>query len=612
MRTRRIRKLVSLVPGLLVLACLWFYFAPVGLGGSTSYVVTDGISMEPRFHAGDLAIVRGQSSYHVGEIVAYHSKMFHTVVLHRIVALAGSRYVFKGDNNNFFDFEHPAASQLIGALWIHIPGAGARLESIRSPALIGVLVALGTLLFAGGAFVRKRRRRRRENRAGETGARSQWRLPRQPAQPHTGALIAGLLTLVPFLALALLAFTRAPSARQPFNVTYSQSGKLSYSARSTPGPTYANDRVLSGEPVFTHVVSSVDLRFAYNFHAATAHSLSGKAQMLATVAGSSGWQTTLDLGPSTHFRGDHVLLHATLDLSSLLALLHQVQTTTGMGGEYTLTLTPKIDVGGSVALLPLRTSFSPKIAFALSQLELQPAAPTPDSGTGAAPAGEASSASSVRQLTQSSSGSVSGKRPQPLYLALGLARLSVANARGIALGGIALVVCALLAALAFVRPRVRDESAEILARYGRAIVPVARVWQLPGVPVIDVADMDALASIAEHYDRSILHERSDAGDAFWVSDESGQFRYALRRSAPETAQTAEWVAPESPSWSSADAPAAAAGAVLEPTAPEPAAAASAYDVEPSTAERLEPDAGDSRARARAAFAGLTGLRWTEG
>ena len=59
------------------------------------------------------------------------------------------------------------------------------------------------------------------------------------------------------------------------------------------------------------------------------------------------------------------------------------------------------------------------------------------------------------------------------------------------------------------------------------VVPVARVWQLPGVPVIDVEDMDALAQIAEHYDRSILHEVAEDGEAFWVTDESGQFRYAV-------------------------------------------------------------------------------------
>ncbi len=36
-----------------------------------------------------------------------------------------------------------------------------------------------------------------------------------------------------------------------------------------------------------------------------------------------------------------------------------------------------------------------------------------------------------------------------------------------------------------------------------------------------------------HYDRSILHEIEDDGEAFWVTDESGQFRYALGMWASE-------------------------------------------------------------------------------
>jgi len=122
---------------------------------------------------------------------------------------------------------------------------------------------------------------------------------------------------------------------------------------------------------------------------------------------------------------------------------------------------------------------------------------------------------------------VTGTRSQPRLLSFGIAQLSVATAREIVLGGIAIVVCILAAVLAFVRARVQDESSTIRARYGRMIVPVERVWQLPGVPVIDVADMDALAQIAAHYDRSILHETAEEGEAFWVTDESGQFRYAI-------------------------------------------------------------------------------------
>jgi signal peptidase I len=511
MRTRHTKKLVSGGLGLIALVCLWFYFAPVVLGGSTTYVVTDGISMEPRFHAGDLALVRGQGSYRVGEIVAYHSRVLDTVVLHRIVARAGARYVFKGDNNNFLDPEHPAASQLIGSLWLHVPGVGGRLESLRSPALIGVLVGVGTLLFTGVALRQRQRRRLRRRRAAGIAGR-----PAHSAGSVAGVLAIGLVVLLPLVVLALLVFTRPSTALLPFEVPYRQSGTLAYSAAAAPGPAYLDDRAVTGDPLFTHVVDAVEFRFGYRFRAAAAHSLRGTASLSATIASTNGWRTTLELGRPTYFHGDRALVSGRLDLTSLLALLRRFETTTAVGGSYTLTLVPRVSATGSVDALPLRTAFSPQMQFSLNQLEVQPVV------SGSLPGGQ----SSASPFAPSASGSVAGRRSQPLQLSLGVARLSVATARAIVLGAI-VVVCALLAILAFVRPRVRDESAAIRARYGRLIVPVARVYQQPGVAVIDVADMEALVRIAEHYDRSILHEAAAEGDAFWVSDESGQFRYAV-------------------------------------------------------------------------------------
>ncbi|MGZ4330749.1 MAG: signal peptidase I, partial [Solirubrobacteraceae bacterium] len=81
----------------------WLYLAPTQIGGTTSYVVTSGISMEPSFRTGDLALVRPADQYRVGQVVAYHSTLLHVTVLHRIVAHRGGRYFFKGDNNNFID-----------------------------------------------------------------------------------------------------------------------------------------------------------------------------------------------------------------------------------------------------------------------------------------------------------------------------------------------------------------------------------------------------------------------------------------------------------------------------------------------------------------------------
>jgi signal peptidase I len=130
---RRLR--VAVVTGLLVALAgvTWIYLAPVGIGGGTAYVVTHGVSMEPRFHTGDLAIVRAASAYRVGQIVAYHSSLLHEVVLHRIVAIHHGRYVFKGDNNSFFetvDPRSPCGSRV--GLVPDAPGSGDRRRRYRS------------------------------------------------------------------------------------------------------------------------------------------------------------------------------------------------------------------------------------------------------------------------------------------------------------------------------------------------------------------------------------------------------------------------------------------------------------------------------------------------
>ncbi|MGA2455244.1 MAG: signal peptidase I [Solirubrobacteraceae bacterium] len=536
MRRHPFKKLLAIALGLIVLGCVWFYFAPIPLGGSTSYVVTHGISMEPRFHTGDLAIVRSQPTYHVGEIVAYHNKMLHVVALHRIIGREGERYIFKGDNNDFIDSEHPRASQLIGALWIHIRGGGSFLQSFSSPARAGLLIAIGMLILTGGVFARRRRRGRRDRRTGNATPRALPSLPPlSPSAPAVAVLAIGILLLLPFLVLALLAFTRAPSTRHTVQIPYTQSGTLSYSADTSPNPAYPDGVATVSEPLFTRLVNDVNLRFDYAFETKASHSLAGRGSFLLLVAASDGWHRTLPLGSPTFFKGDHATITATLSLSSMAALARSVETATGIEGSYGFTIVPSVIASGKVESLPLHATFSPAVQFSVrgDQVELQGSESTVSSETKLLTGGGAAGPLPAA-LRPRVSGSASGSQIEPRTLALGPWHVSVSTARTLALSAIGVILTALLAALALIQPilaliapRRRDEKASILARYGGLIIPVAHITPLRGVPVIDVADMNALARIAEHYDRSILHETTVAGDAFWVADESGQFRYTI-------------------------------------------------------------------------------------
>ena len=575
---------------LALLASLWFLFAPAALGGSTSYVVTDGVSMEPRFHSGDLALVRQEGDYRVGQIVAYHNRELGTVVLHRIIGRDGSRYIFKGDNNNFTDFEHPTRSQLLGALWVHLPGAGRALDSIRSPALIGLLFAAATLLLGGVSFAKRRRRRKRGREgAGAPALASPAPVSGRAAPPEgrsgagpSAAIVAcALVAMTPFFILAVLAFTRPAAAVIATSVPYRQTGKLAYTATPAAGPTYPSGTVHTGEPLFTHVVRSVRLAFAYRFSSAAPHRVGARGWLSASVSSTSGWRTTVPLGPPAAISGDAGVVRGRLDIDSLLALVDRVESATAVRGSYTLAITPHVALGGRLAGAPLHGSFAPASKFALNSLEVRPV-----TASGA----PSEAASATTSFEHSASESVTARRSRPAHIALGPLSLTVAAARAIALGGLVLVACALCAALALAaRPRRRGPVAAILARYGGAIVPVECVWQQPGVAVIDVADIDSLARIAGHYERSILHERTEYGDAFWVNDESGQFRYAVLDEGwtppgePQASQAAWAGEPDGAAWAAAEQwTAAAEGAPVEPApavapgwAPAPATAAAA-------------------------------------
>src|SRR5205814_1325030 len=112
----------------------------------------------PRFHTGDLAIVHPSPTYRVGDIAAYHNRMLHTVVLHRIVAIDGDRYTFKGDNNSWLDQERPSRNQLIGTLVLRVPDGGIWLHRLTSPPALG-LAAFALLATRAAASTRRRKRR---------------------------------------------------------------------------------------------------------------------------------------------------------------------------------------------------------------------------------------------------------------------------------------------------------------------------------------------------------------------------------------------------------------------------------------------------------------------
>jgi signal peptidase len=124
---------------------------PQSLGGKTAYVKVDGHSMDPTFHMGDLAFVEKQSTYRVGDAVAYLIPKGEfgagALVIHRLIGGDGVHgYVTKGDNRTIKDEWHPRDADVVGRVRFDIPRAGVWLGTLTRPVYVGAFVATLTVL----------------------------------------------------------------------------------------------------------------------------------------------------------------------------------------------------------------------------------------------------------------------------------------------------------------------------------------------------------------------------------------------------------------------------------------------------------------------------------
>jgi signal peptidase I len=515
MRNHTVHRIVSGALALAVLSLGYWFFAPTAIGGSATYVVTDGISMQPRFHAGDLAIVRGQSSYHVGQIVGYRSRLLHTIVLHRIIGTDRGRYIFKGDNNNFVDLEHPARSQLVGKLWLHVPGLGGDLGPLRRPGSIVLAATFGLLLFLSNLFTTRRRRR------GSDGRRARAKIPRPRLElgEPSGLAIFGTATGIFFGLLSIVALAQPVRASVPLDVPYAQSGTFAYSAASKAGAAYPDGRVRTGDPFFLRLVRDARFTFAYRFTSPSPHRVHGTAGLVAQLASTTGWSRTVTLARPTAFTGDAVTVHGSMNMRSLGELIARLEASTQVISSYTVTLTPTVRIAGAAGTLPVHSAFAPPLSFSLTSDELEPTLPNS--------VGHPTTPDPTNPMTPKASGSISGSQIRPESI-LGI---RVDTARTISLGGLVLALCILGYAFRPGRIRVKTSETEKLRnRYRSMVVPIAGVQEPAAVQrVVDVADMDALVKIAARYDRMILHEAGDDTDAYSVADDGVLYRFAASR-----------------------------------------------------------------------------------
>lgn len=532
----RRRTLATLGLGAAAVASLALLLA--ALIGALTLVVTHGNSMEPTYRGGDVVVVRHADSYAVGDVAAYRSPMLDDqIVLHRIVDSAGDGFVLSGDNNTWLDPERPAADELLGTAWLHVPRLGipARWLGDHAP-----LAAAGAFVLVAGTGTAAGTRRRRTVKehvrptpAGRAGGYHQ--------------LAAGLLVgLLAFGLLAAVSWTRPATTAGPVGFTHE--GEFTHTATASTGPVYAAARVRTGQPLFLRLIDDVRVGFSYRFAAEEPTATRGTIGLRARVDNGTGWTRTLEVAAPQPFDGTEADIAGPLDLDAIRSLVSKVAAATGESGATTITLRAQITVEGEVAGEPLEERFSPSLAYQLTETQLRVAAEGDDTDS----------------FTAQGAGELQVPGREAAVLSWAGRTMDVATAQWLSLA--AMVACAaglLVLPVASRRTAGLSETERITRRWPDLIVAVDVESMLPA-RVVRMGDMAALVALAQRSDRPVLHDR--ATGAFLLDLDGTQYRY--EPTAPATPFTpAARPAPAAPAPPSA--PLAAVPLVPPPPARTP-------------------------------------------
>jgi signal peptidase I len=473
-----------------LLAGIVAVLAWAGVTDRVAYVVTNGISMQPLYHADDLVVLARQDSYRVGDIVAYRAKGM--TVLHRIVdGDAAAGWVTKGDNNGSIDPPRPTSAELLGRAVVHVPQGGAWLRRVYSAPILAAAAFL--ILIGTGQTVRHRRRRRRTamgKSALPDGLAAG--LPTTRLRAAAGGIAA--VALVAAL-VGVTAGLKPPTTTLTVQSPVTRSMTFSYAATVPLTSAYDGTEVVAPDPVFRSVTDTVDVSFAYR-------GPSGQVEVDAELSIANGWHSTVPLLGERPADGTGAPATVRLDLGALAHRATAGAKATGTRADAVkITIVPRVSTGSGAPFAPaLHLQLTPS-ALALeipgSTLTVDDVAPAP------------------RKVSV----------PQVVALA-GHDLISVGDARvlsAVLLLGALLAAAVLLLVARRSAPQTEDE--QILRQYGPLLVEVQPMAAPTDRAVVEVTAFRTLVRLAERYHLLILHWTADGSTTFTVHDDTTAYRY---------------------------------------------------------------------------------------
>lgn len=517
----------------LVLLLIWFAaFRPVALGGRTSYLIIDGVSMQPTLYDGDLAVMVRQPTYAVGDVVAY--PVSGGLVIHRIVVVTPQGYITQGDNRQDIDPWTPGDENVLGKMWFSIPRGGRVLVGLRQPVSLAAIAALGMLVILNEP-VKTRIRRRGKRMSTET-----WTTP-----PHVGAALrsrlgaatatgdapqdlswllytCGLLVLVALLSVALGIYSYLQPSYRPVMVDrlrYAHEAAYQYQVQVEPndltgagviGPVNAAAGGTAAQSsVFTRLARTIVVDFLYRFHSTGEAAIQGELAPQLELRQDGRLLAALPLGDSLSFSTNEVVWRAEIPVSRITAWIQTLQEQAGyIAGTYTIALNPNLRLAGRLGEYTIDERVQPELTFQIteSQIRFDHLEPWFEE-------------KAVQEETA-----------VPNEIGFGRLTLPVSDLRQLSpwLAGLSLLGALFTGYSAYWALR-RDENTRIRTRYGGLIASVAEM-RLPTDRMVQVSSIDDLARLSQRFNCMILHKvLSDRSHLYMIPDGEVLYLYRVPR-----------------------------------------------------------------------------------
>lgn len=538
---------------LIVTITLWIAFAPVQAGGQSAYIVVVGKSMEPNFHLGDMIIVKQDSHYNVGDIVAYKNMQMNSNVFHRIIGQEGARYILKGDNNAWVDTYKPLPEEVIGKLWVYVPGAGNIIQRIRTPINMAVItgVIAGFFLFSsmkekpkGGKHMTKKSFQEKikdwtprlklgnmtpqKNLVSNSDPQPGFDKPKTlhqtstPSKKQPSEFIGNSIEIIFFtlgltafasLILGIIALTRPLTVSEPDDVNYQHIGIFSYSA-SAPSGIYDSNTVQRGEPIFPKVTCAMRVDFHYSLFGDNLKDITGTYDITAQILDlQSGWQRTVTLQPETPFDGASFDINTNVDLCQIVKLAENMeQQIEYFPSQYTLSIMPHLTVSGKIAGRNLQDVYEPQLVFKYDRTNFS----ILQSETRLDPFNQSQSRF-VREISKRTGTiSIFGLQPEVMTLRL------------VGLIGLILSLSGMWLVEQYIQSRIsKSPQAVVQMKYNIVVVDIQSGGADEASRIVDVNSMDDLAKLAERYNAVILHETRTNEHVYFVRADGTTYRFSL-------------------------------------------------------------------------------------